>query len=274
MNERLPARPLLHSPESDSKSGGGRPSGEKTGFFHAPPRPGDLQKIETGKIDSTAPKNDPTVSLLETLQAVKDKQHGGGSAARQEVSDIAGVQAEKSPLERLMSAQSVVFGATGLLLVLSIWGLIHLANRATETIPASETLKRNEQAAAQAQQAEQETQTPGQAGTVAQPAAPISRPTFKSQPSVPALVNPALHQQNAAAIQAEKERLAREEQERAQREKQREEEDRQERERQLRELEGRSNGEAPAEAPNPPAETPPAQGSGDGSNPQPPPENQ
>jgi hypothetical protein len=272
MNERLPVRPLLHSPESDSKSGGGRPPGEKTGFFHAPPRPGDLQKIETGKIESTAPQNDPTVSLLETLQAVKDKQQSGGGAARQEVSDIAGVQAEKSPAERLMSAQSVVFGATGLLLVLSIWGLIHLANRATESVPSSETSRRNDQASAT--QATQENPPPSQAGAVAQPPAPISRPTFKSQPLTPTLSGGGLRQQNATAIQAEKERLAREEQDRAQREKQREEEDRQERERQLRELEGRSAGENPAENSPPPPEAPPAGSTHEGGNPPSTPENQ
>ena len=110
----------LRSPESAPKSSAGSAPGEKTGLFHAPPKPGALDSMQTGQIEPISPTQDPSVGLLETLQAVKDKQQGGSSPAH-EVSDISGVQTQKSTLDRLMNAQSAVFGGAILILVLSVW---------------------------------------------------------------------------------------------------------------------------------------------------------
>ena len=251
----------LHSPESDPKFSGGAAPGEKTGLFHAPPKPGALDSIQTGQIEPVAPTQDPSVGLLETLQAVKDKQQGGSSAGH-EVSDISGVQTRKSAFDRLMNAQTGVFGAATLILVLSVWGLIHLADQATKNIgktetPSASSANTAEQPATSAaiQSAAQPAIQPQPPVTQAQPQAP--KPTLKAPTAMPAQTPGAIKQQNAAAIQAEKERLAREEQERAQREKEREEEDKRERERQLRELEGAGESQDSQPPQNPEAPPPP-----------------
>ena len=250
----------LRSPESDPKSSGGSAPGEKTGLFHAPPKPGALDSMQTGQIEPISPTQDPSVGLLETLQAVKDKQQGGSSPAH-EVSDISGVQTQKSTLDRLMNAQSAVFGGATLILVLSVWGLIHLADQATKNI--GQTERPGESSATSVRTAEQPA-TPA----AIQPPPPVTqapsqppKPTLKVPPAAPAQTPGAIKQQNAAAIQAEKERLAREEQERAQREREREEEEKRERERQLRELEGgadQQEGQPPQNSEVPPPPNPDA----------------
>jgi len=242
----------LHSPESDPKFSGGSAPGEKTGLFHAPPKPGALDSIQTGQIEPITPAQDPSVGLLETLQAVKDKQQGGPSAAH-EVSDISGVQAQKSTLDRLMNAQSAVFGGATLILVLSVWGLMYLADQATKNIGKTETPSSSSANTAE-QPATAAAIQPQPPVTQAQPQAP--KPTLMAPTAMPAQTPAAIKQQNAAAIQAEKERLAREEQERAQREREREEEEKRERERQLRELEGAGEGQ-PDNQPPPNPEAPP-----------------
>jgi type IV secretory pathway VirB10-like protein len=232
---------FLRSTENDPRGSG------KSSSFHAPSKPGELQNLTTGVRSAPEPQSDPALSLLETLQAVKEKQQSGttGSPQSQDknLDDISGVQSEMSALQRLMSTQVVVLGSASLILVLSIWGLLHLARRAAETVPNEAIEVRNRNA----------TETVGEGSTPVAPVAPEApRPTEQTSAGVarPAPRTPPPATQNAALLQAERERLIREEREREQREKQREEEDNQERERQLRELEGRDQGgEPPNEQP-------------------------
>jgi hypothetical protein len=235
---------LINAPDENSRGSG------RTSPFHAPPKPGELTTLTTGLREATGEKNDPAIGLLETLHAVKDKQHGGqsGTPADRNLDDISGVQSEQSPLQRLLSTQVVVFGSVALVLVLSIWGMIVLARKATENVPAEAIAEKNQRTTEKTTEpAEAPPPPPPSAATP--PPTTLARPQFRSE----SLGTPSDKVPSAIQIQLEKERIAREERERMEREKQREEEEKQERERQLRELEGRDqNPESPSSAPPPP----------------------
>ena len=258
---------LILESNSDSRGSGGssKSSSSPSGVFHAPPKPGELQSISTGTREATAPENDPAISLLETLQAVKEKQQSSHIQSQQNeknIDDIAGVQSDRSPLQRLMSAQIAVFGGSALILVLSIWGLITLAQRATQGInptdlaAKSQNSERSGEVAPATPAAARPAETSPPPSEPATPPTALTRPAFRSTPGGATGGAIRLHNNNLSA--ADKERLEREEQERTQREKVREEEERQERERQLRELEGRDGSENNAEVNPTPENTPPA----------------